>query len=122
MSPSLKQSIVYKFPRVCFRDFFLFSVEGVGGGGGLDTVSCLTFTYTLRLAITLPNDPYNAFQMIKQLAYIRTTKLTVICFLFSKMLTFMLIHCNNLKVSSQLNFGRGLGQFSLIQVIVLQRF
>lgn len=107
---------------MCVFVIFFFSLSRGWGGGGLDTVSCLTFTYTLRLAITLPNDPYNAFQMIKQLAYIRTTKLTVICFLFSKMLTFMLIHCNNLKVSSQLNFGRGLGQFSLIQVIVLQRF
>lgn len=101
---------------MCVFVIFFFSLSR-GWGGGLDSVSCLTFTYTLRLAITLPNDPYNAFQMIKQLAYIRTTKLTVICFLFSKMLTFMLIHCNNLKVSSQLNFGRG-----LIQVIVLQRF
>ena len=34
ISPSLKESIVYKFPRVCFRDFFFFSVSGGGGGGG----------------------------------------------------------------------------------------
>ena len=51
ISPSLKESIVYKFPRVCFRDFFPFLCRG----GGLDSVSCLAFTYTLRLAITLPN-------------------------------------------------------------------
>ena len=31
ISPSLKESIVYKFPRVCFGDFFLFCVKGGGG-------------------------------------------------------------------------------------------
>ena len=30
ISPSLKESIVYKFPRVCFRDFFPFLCRGGG--------------------------------------------------------------------------------------------